>query len=216
LLRPVHTYQHAGLDVEILYDDQTGSPLRRDRLGTVVGWAHPDIQLGEQQVDLEWTSPQEVVAKLKRRGARVILPLYYTSRGPQCSLDIGFDVDDDALNCSSGVVYVTAERIRDVFGVTRITATVLLKAQNQLGKEITEYNYFLENDRYGYVIRDQQKNVIARALGIPGLLECEAEANEVAEDCAKQKEAERLEAHLMACRGIQTIRASQGVTDATQ
>jgi hypothetical protein len=216
LLRPVHTYQHAGLDVEILYDDQTGSPLRRDRLGTVVGWAHPDMQLGEQQIDLEWTSPQEVVANLKRRGAKVILPLYYTSHDPQRRLDVGFDLDDDALNSSSGVVYVTAERIRSAFGVTRITATVLLKAQRQLGKEITEYNYFLRYDRYVYVIRDPQKNVIARELGIFGLLECEAQANEVAEDCAKQEEAERLEAHLMACRGIQTIRASQGVADATQ
>jgi hypothetical protein len=190
LSKPANTYEHAGLHVEILCDYQTGSPLRKNRLGTIIAWADPDIQFGDQQLDLEWTNPQEVVADLKRRGTRVVLPLFYPSHGrrPQCGVNIRDAFDDNALNSSCGVVYVTAERIRAVFGVTRITATVLFKAREQLGKELTEYNYFLMNDKYGYVIRDRQKNVIARKFGIPGLLECEAAANEAAEDCAKAAE----------------------------
>jgi hypothetical protein len=205
---PFYTYQHAGLRVEIVYDERTGSPRDVDPIGTVIGWAR-DLKLGERQVDLECTSRDAIIADLRRDGARVILPLYYSSHGPQCRLDIGESLDDDALKSSSGVVYVTAEKLRREFAVKRITSAVLDKAKRLLTLEISDYSHYLTGAVYGYVIRDWLKDALARDYGFYGLDACESEANSIAEDCATQEEAERVEAHLMACRGIQTVRASR-------
>jgi len=202
---PFFTYQHAGLRVEIVYDERTGSPRDMDPIGTVIGWAR-DLKLGERQVDLECTSREDVVADLKRDGARVILPLYYSSHGPQCRLDIGENLDGDALKSSSGVVYVTAEKLRSEFAVKRITSAVLDKAKRLLSLEISEYSHYLTGAVYGYVIRNRHRDALASDYGFYGLDALESEANSRAEACARDEAAEQLEAHLMACRGIQTIR----------
>ena len=211
---PCFTYQHAGLRVEIVYDERTGSPRDMDPIGTVIGWGS-DLKLGERQIDLECTSREAIVADLRRDGAKVILPLYYSSHGPQCRLDIGETLDGDALKSSSGVVYVTAEKLRIEFAVKRITAAVLDKAKRLLALEISEYSHYLTGAVYGYVIRDRQRDELASDHGFYGLDSCESEANSSAEDCAIQEEAERAEAHPMACRGIQTIRASRRSAAAT-
>ncbi|HEY3830200.1 MAG TPA: hypothetical protein VGL57_13485 [Solirubrobacteraceae bacterium] len=210
MLPPVHTYEHAGVRVEIVYDERTGSPREMDNLGTIVGWAGRELKLGERQIDLEDTSRQEVITNLKRDGAGVIHPLYYSSHGPQCRLDIGDGLDEEVLRGSSGVVYVTAERLLSELAVTRITATVRRKARRLLAAEIQEYSHYLNGSVYGYLIRDRERDELASDFGFYGMDSCEAEANAVAEGCAKEQNAERVEAHLMACRGIQTIAARHG------
>lgn len=214
MLPPVLTYPHAGLLVEIRYDEHASSPREMDPLGTIIGWRRADLKLGERQIDLDSTTPQQVVDKLKRDGARLILPVHYTSHGPHCQLHLGDKLDDDTLAHSSGIVYVTDEELRSAFLARRITAHVLRKARRLLNAEINEYSHWLNGSVYGYVIRDADKSSLASDFGYYGIEDCESEANPVAEDCARQQQAEEVEAHHMACRDIQTLRSTEGAARA--
>lgn len=103
---PLLTYQHAGMYVDIHYDPDAGDPRADlDNLGTIVGWKQPDLTIGDRQVSIEFTTPAEIVAALRKEGARLILPVFYTSHGPRCNLHLGDAADEDSLGYCSGVVF---------------------------------------------------------------------------------------------------------------
>ena len=208
MLSPILTYKHAGLYVEIRYDELAGDPRREfENLGTIVGWQDTRLRLGDRQLSVECTDPSELVAEMRQQDARIILPVYYTSHGPQCKLDIGNCADRDSIESSSGVIYVTAARLRSEYGLKRISAKAIGTAIAVLRSEIAEYSAYLNGDVYRFIIKDTDLVQLDSGWGFYDRADCESAGNSVAERCAEQQTAEAHEAFEMSCRGIQTIRA---------
>jgi hypothetical protein len=208
MLPPILTYQHAGLHVEIRYDEDASDP-REDNanLGTIIGWQQRNLRLGDRQVSLDCTSPAEIITQLEEDGARLVLPVYYTSHGPRCKLELGENADDDSLARSSGVVYVDGHVLKDAYGVKRITPSVRRRATEGLRAEIAEYGAYLTGDVFAFTIRDLEQHPLESGSGFYDREDCETDANTAAEDCADRQAAEAREAHEMACRDISTVAA---------
>jgi hypothetical protein len=205
---PLLTYQHAGMYVEIRYDYDAGDPRDDlDNLGSIVGWKQPDLKLGDRQVSIECTSPAEIVEALRKDGARLILPIFYTSHGPRCNLYMGDIADEDSLTYCSGVVYVSGEKLKSELGVRRVTTIAIKKATRLLRAEVAEYSAFLTGDVFGFTIRDDAGTEWESDWGFYGMKDCEHDANDAAERSAEQQQAETEEAHEMACRDIPTVAA---------
>ncbi len=205
---PLLTYPHAGMYVDIRYDPDAGDPRADlDNLGTIVGWKQPDLTIGDRQVSIEFTTTAEIVAALRKEGARLILPVFYTSHGPRCNLHLGDAADEDSLGYCSGVVYVTGQKLKSELAVKRVTATAIKKATRLLRAEVAEYSAYLTGDVLGFVIRDHAGTEWESGWGFYGRQDCEHDANYAAERSAERKQAEADEAHQMACRDIPTVAA---------
>jgi len=201
------TYTHAGMLVDVWYDMDAEDPRsEQHNLGTLIGWKPAELTIGDPQISLEYTTAAEALADLERtEKPRLIFPVFYSSHGPQCRLNMGEGTDPDSLKRSAGVVFVTAEKIRDEFAMKRISAVTLRKATEALKAEIAEYSAYLTGATYGYTIRDRTGHRWHIDHPLYGMDVCEAEANVAAEDAAQRHLAETVEAYEMACRDIQTI-----------
>jgi hypothetical protein len=215
MLSPINTYEHAGLKVEIRYDEDGGDP-RQDNsnLGIIVGWKRPYLRIGDRQVSLDCSTPAEIVTQLEQDGALLVLPVHYTSHGPRCNLALGEDADADSLGHSSGVVYVTGQTLKDAYGASRLTPSVRERATATLRSEIAEYSAYLTGDVFAFTIRDPEGDELQSQSGYYDREGCETDANAAAEECAQRQDDEAREAHAMACRDIQTIRAPEGAAHA--
>jgi hypothetical protein len=215
MLSPILTYIHAGLRVEIGHDEDRGNP-RQDNsnLGTIVGWHRRDLRLGDRQVNLDCTTAAATVAQLERDGARLVLPVHYSSHGPRCKLELGEDPDADSLAHSSGVVYVSGQALKDAYGVSRITRSVRRRATETLRAEIAEYSAYLTGEVFAFTVRDLDRNRLDSGSGFYDIEDCQTDANAAAEECAGRQADEAREAYEMACRDIPTVRASEGAAHA--
>jgi len=205
---PLLTYPHAGMYVEIRYDPDDSDPRGDfDNLGTIVGWKQPTLKLGDRQVSIDCTTTAAIVERLRSEGARLILPVFYTSHGPRCNLHMGDILDEDSLSYCSGVVYVTGEKLKSELAVKRVTTAAIRKATGILRGEIAEYSAYLTGDVFGFTIRDHAGTEWESEWGFYGRKDCEHDANSAAERSAERKQAEADEAHQMACRDIPTVAA---------
>lgn len=208
MLEPVKTYEHAGLTIEICYDESASNPRDEfENMGTIVGWRDRRHRLGDRQVSLECTDPEDIVGELRDDGARLILPIYYSEHGPRCVLSVGGPEDLADLDDSAGLVYVSAEKLRAEYSLKRISARAIRYATTVLHGEIDEYGAYLTGDVFGFVIKDPVGEHLDSCWGFYGLNYCEGRANESTEYCAQQEFAEAVEANEMACRGVQTVAA---------
>jgi hypothetical protein len=207
LLDLISTEQHAGLRIEIRYDPDRPDPRREfENLGTIVGWKHRRLLLGDRQADAQEQTPRQHVGRLRQEGARIVLPVYYSSHGPQCALAIGEDEDPESIARSSGVIYVTAKKLRAEYG-TPITSKALATATRVLAGEIAEYSAYLNGSVYGFIVTDADRCELEDEWGFYDLAECESDARAAADRCAETQASEKQEAYEMACRDIQTVAA---------
>lgn len=207
MLDLISTEQHAGLRIEIRYDPDRPDPRSEfENLGTIVGWKHRRVQLGDRQADAQEQTPRQFVGRLRQSGARIVLPLHYSSHGPQCALAIGDAEDAESIERSSGVIYVTGEKLRAEYGKP-ISSKALATATRVLAGEVAEYSAYLNGSVYGFVVTDPGGTELEGGWGFYDLDECEADARVAAERCAEKQASEAREAYEMACRDIQTFRS---------
>lgn len=172
----VKTIEHdSGLKVEIRYDDSPPNPRRDyDPFGTMACF-HRGYDLGDPDhgYDSEdYTGWADMAAAMKRNGARIILPLYLIDHSG-LSMRAGRDFSDcDPGGWDSGQVgffILTAEQIREIYMVKRITAKTLEHAREGAFAAVNEYDQYLTGDVYYYAVIDEQGNYLDSCGGFFGM-----------------------------------------------
>lgn len=93
----------------------------------------------------------------------------------------GITMNTTGFSCSwdsgqSGYIYVSKEDICGLFGVKSLTNEHVERAKNILKAEIEEFDHYLNGEMYGYIISDDDGNVLESCYGFFGREDAESEA----------------------------------------
>lgn len=230
MIEPAETFEHAGLTVEIVPDDEGGisDPQDHDNAGTIYSWAdgfdgdeaihEPDLQVDEED---DWNKPSRWrtidLAEFMsiNHGAALTLGLRFEDYG---SSGARIHLNNDDPNAA--IVFTQKELDADWSGSVD-DATKYAKAR------INELDNWLQGNVYGIVIREPSNDgitycaegkgvraeVLASVWGFIGDIfgdrgEREyiwTEAKAMAEGCAEEIAAEKAKAYEWACRDVVTV-----------
>ncbi len=105
----------------------------------------------------------------------IILPVYMYDHSGMTINTTGFSCGWDSGQI--GFIYVTAKKIRENYGVKRISAKLKQDITGYLKNEIQTYDQFLTGDVWSYSITDNNSdNIIDTCYGFFGQEYCENEA----------------------------------------
>jgi hypothetical protein len=168
--------------LEIFHDDSPISPRSWDNLGTIVAW-HRNYNLSEEDYNecrdfleaktyqhyesdegIENASDQRLMDLFEKDN--IILPVYMYEHS-------GIALSTTSFSCRwdsglLGYIFVSKERIRNEYGVKRITKKVLEKVESVLKSEIDVYGDYLNGSVYGYVLKDDKGEEVDSCWGFYG------------------------------------------------
>jgi len=135
-LRIVHEYDNAE------------DPRNWDNLGTMVCW-HSRYRLGD---DHDLNSPDDF--NMSSEDYAIVLPLYLYDHS-------GITISTQPFSCrwdsgQIGWIYVTKAKLREDYGVKRITAKVLEQAEACLLAEVETYDLFIRGEVYGFILEERE------------------------------------------------------------
>ena len=156
IVRKDHRGGDRWVRVTILYDPNPEDPRDWDNLGTMVCF-HKRYNLGDDDHGFE--TPHQFREFLEdNEGKVLVLPLYLMDHSglSLSTSDTMFRmVDSVGWDWGQvGWIYVTYDKIREWFGVRRVTKQVLERAVRALEAEVEEYNKYLNGDVLGFVIEE--------------------------------------------------------------
>jgi len=156
--------------LKIYQDQDCPSPREGENLGTMVCW-HRCYQLGDEQAKNTGSYSSWEEWREGELGKDVIaLPLYlYHHSGLAMSTRCTYPFNDPWDAGQVGWIYTTPEKIRDWFGVKRVTKKLRARVFEILEAEVEEYSRWLEGDVYGYVLEDPEGNEIDSCWGFYGM-----------------------------------------------
>jgi hypothetical protein len=170
---------------EIERDTQPSNPRELEKIGTIVadcGYLNSDDDapsfFWQNFEDLEDAERYMIV----KHDAAVILPIFLTTRHGYCELSIadgGY-----RFSSTSGFIYVTREKIKKLFGKDFLTYEEEKEVKKKLLKELTDYESYLNDDVYQYVIK-KDKSIIDIQSGFCSYGECREAAEKALEELAK-------------------------------
>lgn len=106
----------------------------------------------------------------------IVLPVY-------AYIHSGIALNTSGFSCpwdsgQSGCIFVSKAKVREFFGVKRITTRTLNRVITCLKSEVEEFSKFLNGEVYGYILRDDDGREIDSCYGFIGedLAKEEAEA----------------------------------------
>jgi hypothetical protein len=162
---------YRGFPIAIQYDDAPESPREWDTLGTMV-CAHRRYTLGDVQVEsgdigfMEYlnkeyfivadrahstsTDSDDAVIRNWIQKQLILLPLFLYDHSGITMNTSGFSCPWDSGQV--GWIYVTRERVRNAYGVARISQQLEGVVQDRLRAEVAVYNDYLTGDVYGFDI----------------------------------------------------------------
>jgi len=147
----ISTTLHKGYTVEVIVDEYAEGPrVDCDNLGTMVCW-HRNYKLGDKH---EFGQPADAMKHIKATGA-VWLPLYLYDHSGITMNTTGFSCPWDSGQV--GYIFVERDKILKEYGVKRITKAIREKVVDVLRAEVTEYDYHLTGQVYGYVVKKDGK-----------------------------------------------------------
>ena len=198
-------YKYGDATITLYYDEDAEDPRCQDNLGVML-CKHPRHNLGDEQIDCDYDSWEDVIESMKEeRGAMVVLPLYLHEHGsltmnvggfgdPWDSGQVGWICDTDEARKLFGLENDLARKITEAESVeAAITALDEFRdhIKTMLQNEVEIYDHWLRGDMYGYIVTDDDDNEYGSCWGFYG----EEEALEAARD-----EAEQANAHLKELR----------------
>ena len=167
----IQTVTYRGFTIAIQRDDIPESPRAWDTLGTMV-CSHPRYALGDVQVKsgdigfMEHLDQEHAIianrahsylTKSDETRIRnwiekhvIMLPLYLYDHGGIAMKTTGFRCSWDSGQV--GWIYVTRERVRNEYGVARISKELQSIVQDRLRAEVAVYNDYLTGNVYGFKI----------------------------------------------------------------
>ena len=144
-METVETINYRGREIEIFQDEDSMNPRTDfDNLGTMVCF-HSRYNLGDKNHGFDPDSLREYV---NSNEVAIILTLSVYEHG-------GISMNTGARLCrwdgtQVGVIYVTKEKIRQEYGVQRISEKLLQRITGYLRDEVGTYDQYLRGDVYGY------------------------------------------------------------------
>lgn len=160
-----------GCSVKVYRDESPENPREAfDNLGTILYKDGSRYLLGDE------TAYQEEMETLSNNPDYISLPVYvYIHSGIAMNTN-GFSCPWDSGQ--SGIIYVSKEEVRKVYGVKAITKSVREKVENVLRSEIKEFSAYLNGDVYGYVVENGDEK--ESCWGFYEIEDCLEEARSVA------------------------------------
>jgi len=166
----IEEFEHNGHRVRILQDENPDSPREWDNLGEILYLKKSQYILGDRGVSHE--EIREVMDS-----DDIWIPVHaYIHSGVSISTRGGYPYNDPWDGGMSGVIHVSKEKIKQEFGVNKITKKVRERAIKVLEGEIETYNQYFMGDVYGYIIDDGEDS----CWGFYGIEYCREEAKAVA------------------------------------
>lgn len=182
----VKTLTVEGKTLEIAYDEFCSNPrIDMDNLGTIVAW-HSRYDLTDEGIDnrggfrefleFEMSDFYETYEGVEKatterlmslfRKENIILPVYMYEHGEIALSTTGFSCRWDSGQV--GWIYVSKEKIREEYGVKRITKKTLEKVHAVLNDEIKTYGQYINGDVFSYVVKDEEEEIIDSCSGFYG------------------------------------------------
>lgn len=126
------------------HDDMADDPRSWDNLGTMVCWRRHS-NLGDKH---NFANPDDFLEWAKHQNMALLLPLYiYDHGGIGLSLKPYHDPWDSG---QVGWVYVTREKLRKEYNVSRVTKKIIEMAEEVIAAEVETYAHYLNRETYGY------------------------------------------------------------------
>ena len=181
---PIETFELSGKTVKLYQEDHPESPRDWDNLGHIVCW-HRRYNLGDEQV-----RPGEHPSFIedfeqwlrKERGAFIVLPIYIYDHGSitvTARYETYLTYPDKQWDAGQvGFVYITKEKILEEYGVEYVSKETVDKVTEYLSCEVDSYDQYLTGDVWGYVIEDEEGEMVDSCWGFYGLHYARAEATE--------------------------------------
>jgi hypothetical protein len=142
--------------IDIIQDTDPESPRTWDNLGTMICF-HSRYNLGDKHNYNHnhyngWGEMEKDIIKTENVG--VILPLYLYDHSGITMNTTGFSCGWDSGQV--GFIFISKEKIREEYGVKRITQKVRDRITKNLVGEVETYDQYLTGDIYGYRITDTE------------------------------------------------------------
>lgn len=129
----------------ILRDTHPASPREWSNIGVMACW-HRRYNLGDIQPKMD---PTEWLKENAPQGSVVLALSLYDHGGITMRVGPPTDRWDSGY---VGYIVATPEKIREVYGVKRITAKVRAQAEAGLKSEVETYDEYLQGNVWGYVL----------------------------------------------------------------
>ena len=174
------------INIRIEQDLDPESPRQWDNLGEIIAF-HRRYNLGDKHdIDSGNFDGWDEMEDYLRRHYAVVLPLYLydhsaltiSTRPFSCPWDSG----------QVGFIVSSRDKILAEYGGKRLTKKTLELVEQVLEGEIRTYDQYLTGDVWGYVIEDEEGNLVDSCWGFFGREYAESEA-EAAAKYYEQKEA---------------------------
>lgn len=168
----METINIGDITIEIVQDTHPESPRHNDNLGTMICF-HRRYSLGDKhQLHSDMFSGWSDMERYLSKG-HIILPLYLYDHG-------GITIDTKPFSCpwdsgQVGYIVVSKEKVKEEYGIQRLTPKVKSKALSILNAEVEEYNKYITGEVYGYRIIENGEEVDS-CWGFYGLDHCRQEA----------------------------------------
>ena len=151
------------VQAELVYDHDATNPRDGDNLGTIliapnkVHWianrdSAVDISIPQGNNPFKhWENIRREQLKIKKSEIAIAYPVTKYEHGG-ISLSLGYKSGWDYT--VSGFIYVTKEQVRECFGVTRITQSIIARAESCLQSELDMLTAWLNGECYGWYITE--------------------------------------------------------------
>lgn len=191
-------YEHEGVAVKIVYDDDPISPREDCTRGTTIAAWHRRYDIGDEGFNYrnlpQLDSPDELERWLcEECGAIVVKPLYLFEHS--CERLSLAPFDDTWDSGQVGFIFVTQQHLDDTGG----------QAEPMMAADVDEYNSFLSGEAYGYVVDEDGPNEDSCWGFIGDISYVKQEADAVAGGVAAQRVREGAEQMYWAARDVVTI-----------
>jgi len=156
---------HKGVNYTVAVDDAPSNPLDFDNLGTIVMFhrreSYGNISFGAGQ-EQDMIDYEASIERLTAKHKAVMLTVYAYSHG-----NIVFTADfntymrwpDHRWDAGQiGFIYAENDRIREWFGVKRVTKAMRVKAYAILRSEIEQYSNYVSGDTYMFKIEGDEND----------------------------------------------------------
>lgn len=198
-------FEHKGFTVKLVPDECEDNPREWDNLGTMVCW-HRHYNLGDESPresvdswlesqlgDVGDKSTEEMLAMFMKD--KLLIPIMAYEHGGITirAYDYG-NFPDQQWDCGQlGFIYVTHDKIKKEYSISRLTKKALASARKCLENEIEVYNDYLTGYVCGYIVEDSEGNIMDSCYGFfgeEGTKQARQEGIDSAEYHAKEKEKE--------------------------
>ena len=154
--------------VRIVQDEYAETPRNWSNLGTMVCF-HRTYSLGDNHNYIKdnynsWSELKKHI--IENEDTAIILPIYMLDHSGITINTTGFSCPWDSMQI--GYIFISKEKLRKEYGIKRVTKKWIEQVTQHLLDEVKTYDMYISGEVYGYVVEDEDENVIDSCYGFFG------------------------------------------------